>query len=243
MRVETGLTIGPRYWAAMFVASMCGANLGDFVADELHIGHLRGLPALTVLFAIIVIADWWSKRGGEGWYWLAILVVRTAATNLADSAIAGAGLGYATVAAGLAVLLTAIILVGRVLRPAPLQGGLPRINSSYWLAMLVAGTLGTVIADGMAHMIRPVTLGVPVSGLTATLAVASILGLRTRAGFRSVATYWIAIVAVRGWGTNVGDISAYLLSRPVSILLSGLLLIALLVLWPRTRKILVPATA
>lgn len=224
-------TVGPRYWAAMGLASIAGANMGDIVSDEFNLAHLQGLPWLALLFALILLGNRSSRWGGEIWYWLAIVTVRTAATNLADAAIADAGWGYATAAGGLAVVLAVIVLARGALRPGVAQGRALRVDAFYWLAMLVAGTLGTVIADGVAHIFQPPTVGVPVAALLATLAVALALGLSWRGG--AAIRYWLAIVAVRDWGTNTGDILGYLLSRPASLLLSLLLLVTLLTLWRR----------
>jgi len=50
--------VTPRYWIAILVASMCGANTGDFLSHNLHLGHWRGLPPLAALFLIIL----WAER-------------------------------------------------------------------------------------------------------------------------------------------------------------------------------------
>ena len=82
-------TTGPRYWVSITIASICGANMGDFIPDVLKLGDLSGLLMLAMMFAIIVLGNRWSKHGHEALYWLAILVIRAAATNLADLAIGG----------------------------------------------------------------------------------------------------------------------------------------------------------
>jgi uncharacterized membrane-anchored protein len=236
--------IGPRYWIGIAIASICGANMGDFVRDGLKSSDWGGLLMLALAFAIIVQLNHWSRRGHEALYWLAILVVRAAATNLADIGVGRTHLGYITVAACLAALLVAILALRRASFLQPATGGLPRTNGVYWLAMLTAGTLGTVLGDGMGHMIQPVQVGVPVSAIIATGAVALILGQRARLGMASAgaASYWAAIVAIRTWGTNCGDIAAFLLSLPVSMMLSGLLLAATLMVWRKPSNPAVPVT-
>src|ERR1700738_5194950 len=81
------VAVGPRYWAGIMIASICGANMGDFIPDVLKLSDLGGLLMLALIFAVIVLANQWSRRGNEALYWLAILVVRAAATNLADLGI------------------------------------------------------------------------------------------------------------------------------------------------------------
>jgi uncharacterized membrane-anchored protein len=236
-------TIGPRYWVSIMIASICGANLGDFIRDVLKLSDMGGLFMLALTFAVIVLANQWSRRGNEAMYWLSILVVRAAATNLADLGIGRMHLGYITVSACLAALLIAILALRRASSLQPVTCRLPCTNGLYWLAMLTAGSLGTVVGDGMGHVIHPITVGVPISAIIATGAVAFILRQKTRLDMASAgaASYWAAIVAIRTWGTNFGDIAAFLLSLPVSMMLSGLLLAGTLIVWREPSNPIIPA--
>jgi hypothetical protein len=62
MRLSNVPAITRRYWAAILVASMCGANTGDFLSYNLHLGHTRGLLPLAVLFLLI---RWAERRAGS----------------------------------------------------------------------------------------------------------------------------------------------------------------------------------
>jgi uncharacterized membrane-anchored protein len=236
-------TTGPRYWVSIAIASICGANMGDFTPDVLKLSDLGGLLMLALMFAIIVLGNQWSKRGHGALYWLAILVIRAAATNLADLAIGRLHLNYITVSSCLAALLVAILTLRRTSSLEPVVGDLPRVSGRYWLAMLTAGTLGTLLGDGIGHVIRPITVGVPISAMIATGAVTLIFILRTRLDRASAGTasYWAAIVAIRTWGTNLGDIAAFLLSLSVSMLVSALLLAGALIVWRTPSNPLIPA--
>jgi uncharacterized membrane-anchored protein len=94
MRVSNVPAITRRYWAAILVASMCGANTGDFLSHNLHLGHTRGLLPLAALFFLILWAERRARIATEAYYWLAIIVLRTAATNLADLCTHDLNLGY-----------------------------------------------------------------------------------------------------------------------------------------------------
>lgn len=172
------------------------------------------------------------RRGSEIHYWLAILVVRAAATSLADIGVEYANASYAT----LSVLIAAILVVFLAGRNAFIsKREMPRASyadGNYWGAMLLAGTLGTIIGDGIGHAIHPVTVGVPISATITGVAVALILGARPRREASvGTATYWVGVVAIRAFGTNLGDIAAYVLSLPFSIAISALLLATTLMMW------------
>jgi uncharacterized membrane-anchored protein len=162
---------------------------------------------------------------------------------LADLGIGRMHLDYITVSACLAALLVAILALRRASSLQPVTCGLPRTNGLYWLAMLTAGTLGTVVGDGIGHVIHPITVGVPISAIIATGAVAFILRQKMRLDMASAeaASYWAAIVAIRTWGTSFGDIAAFFLSLPVSMMLSGLLLAGTLIVWREPSNPIIPA--
>ncbi len=197
--------IGPAYWAIISVASIFGANLGDFVSHDLHGGHWRGLAPLALVLGAIFLLERRSRRPTDLFYWLAIITVRTAATNLADLVTHDARLPYAWAVAGLALLLIALLSVtGSQSNGLPGGGSqVPATGGAYWLGMLLAGTLGTAIGDGVADEIG---LGVLTASVVLALVTAALLGLRVR--LATAATYWAAIVGVRAAGTTLGDLCA-----------------------------------
>ena len=79
-------SVGTRYWSALCIASVFGANMGDFCARYLGLGHVKGLPILGVMLVIIFMVESRDRYAHQTYYWLAIIVIRTAATNLADFA-------------------------------------------------------------------------------------------------------------------------------------------------------------
>src|SRR5437773_11006014 len=79
-------SLGTRYWSALCMASVFGANMGHFCARYLGLGHVKGLPILGVMLVIIFMVESRDRYAHQTYYWLAIIVIRTAATNLADFA-------------------------------------------------------------------------------------------------------------------------------------------------------------
>ncbi len=219
---------GPRYWTIISLASVFGANLGDFVSHNLHMGHVRGLGPLALVLAALLLLERRSTRPTEAYYWLAIVTLRTAATNLADLATHDLRLGYGWVIAGLAAILLALLATAR--RSTP--DGVPVTDARYWAAMLTAGTLGTAIGDALAD---DVGLGVVVASVVLSVILAGLLVLRAR--LVSAASYWSTIVAVRSAGTTVGDFLAHTLGLAASTGVSGLVLAGLIALWPQRRPL------
>ncbi|WP_426440138.1 hypothetical protein [Bradyrhizobium genosp. P] len=216
---------------------MLGTNLGDLFPDILKLGSSVSLLAQTVIFFVIILVEHKTRNGSEAVYWLALLTVRAAATNIADLSVERAHLGYIPISGGLAALLAALVSLRRRTAPKYSTGDLPATDGLYWFTMLTAGALGTVIGDGVGHAFSSVQISVPISAVTATVALVLIFSIRARMAAAPAASYWIAVAAVRWWGTNVGDILAFLLTLPVSIVATGAVLTFILCFWrePLTR--------
>jgi uncharacterized membrane-anchored protein len=155
----------------------------------------------------------------EAWYWVAIVILRTAATNLGDLLTHDFHMAYPLVVIGLTVLLAAILLAEP--RSAGPSSDLPPNNAFYWPAMLTAGTLGTAGGDYVAGDLG---LGVGVGTIVLSASLAAVLTARGTMGLTARWSYWLAVVAVRSTGTTAGDYCAgrhgLALGLPISTSLS-----------------------
>lgn len=233
MQLKNAPAVEARYWTAMLVASMCGTNFGDIFSDVLHFNLLEGLITLAVLFAVALLMDRLRTRGFEAIYWVLVLAVRGAATLVADFAIKELNLSYVQAILIFAVMWAALVGWYRQSVQPPIIVIRPTVQ--YWLTMFSAGILGTLVGDGLGHAFGPVSTGYPASAGLATLALI-FTRLTWRGLFsRSVIGYWLAIVMVRWWGTNLGDISAFLLSLQISLVSTAAVLGLILGLWRPSR--------
>ena len=239
MQTRNVPNIEPRYWCAILVASMCGANAGDFAARYLHLGHALGLAPLLAIFLAVVWGESRSTRPTELYYWLAIIVLRTAATNLADLGTHDLKLNYAIIEAGLTALLVALVAFDRSTDQR--AGNVPNTNMAYWVAMLTAGVLGTASGDWVAD---ETGLGVGWGSLVLLAVFAALLSVAYKFGRMNKAWYWASIVAARTAGTTMGDFLASRhganLGLPVSLICTSVLLALIIMAWKRGAR---PATA
>jgi uncharacterized membrane-anchored protein len=241
MQLKNVPLITGRYWGAILAASMCGANTGDFLARILHLGHSRGLLPLALLFSLILWAESRTKTATIAYYWLAIIVVRTAATNLADLGAHDFRLPYEVFEAGLLALLIVFLLLDRARGPAAVSGGslfnwgrqvLPSTNALYWAAMLTAGTLGTALGDYVADVVG---LGLGYGSLVLATIYAVVLIVSETVGGMTKPWYWASIVAARTAGTTMGDFLASRrgldLGLPLSTAVTACLLAGVVIFW------------
>ncbi len=237
MRPASLPVIDARYWVAISIASVFGANMGDLVSHDFHLGHWRGLPVLAGLFAVVLVAERRRGPGGEAWYWLAIVLLRTAATNLGDLATHDFHADPVLAMVCLVAVLVACVAAGRRALDGAEDGAVrPAGDGWYWAAMLTAGTLGTVAGDYVAG-----DLGMGSGWGTVALGAVqlTVLSAGARSWWRGKLAYWSAIVAVRSMGTTLGDWLAFRhgvgLGLPVSAAGSGVLLVGVLLGWRRRK--------
>jgi uncharacterized membrane-anchored protein len=232
--------LGPRFWVALCFASVFGANLGDFFAHILGLGHLKGLPFLAAALGAILLIERFDRFTHEGWYWSAIVVVRTAATNLADLFCGDLKFPRLWVSVALAVALgMAVALVWNAWRRSAGRGAgvdaparkrlVLSADSAYWLCMLLAGTLGTVLGDYTSHNLH---LGDAKAAVALGLPLACLFAAGGRGRLWLPAFYWVTVVMVRAAGTAVGDLLAQrgVLGLALSTAATGLAFVVLLLI-------------
>jgi uncharacterized membrane-anchored protein len=240
MQIRHVPTINARYWAGIALASVFGTNMGDLYAHDSGLGLLGGVPVLVALFLVIYAIERSDKRSHDAYYWLCIIIMRTGATNIADYMAGRRGLGIdrLILSIGFGLLLAVFAWwLGRASRPSgdiSASKTVPTTDPGYWVTMLTAGVFGTVLGDWCQHQFgeNAATLGLTILLAVALLAYRNVL-LGTLAG------YWLTVGVARTTGTAIGDWLAESpipnLGLPLSTLITGTALAAVLILWPGGR--------
>jgi uncharacterized membrane-anchored protein len=188
--------IDNRYWLAIFLASVLGTTFGDFISSELDLGFVCGLVPLFIVFAAILLVGRYSDSGSVGLYWGAVVVSRTAATNIGDLATHRLGWSYIYVAGALMFALFAVLLVSRHRR---LQNV---VDTRYWLALLLVSVLGTVSGDFVSDGL---SLGAGMGSGILCCSLLLWLFLQKTLRIGTFIFYWLTLVLVRTAGTTSGD--------------------------------------
>lgn len=219
-----------RFWVALCLASICGVNLGDLLPDSFHLAPLPALIILVAAAAALALAHTLARQGVELLFWLAVLAAKSAATVLADVSVRDAHLGFPIVTACLAgLLLVGVAASGGFRRSDKAAGAL------FWLMFLIAGALGTAAADWSGLSFGDPKIGFPATAAIESVLVAAAL-LAYRAAGRREWSCWLAILVICAWGASVGDIVKFLLSMPVSLGGSIVLLGLVVLAWRPGRK-------
>ena len=237
MKIQHTPRVNLRYWSAIALASVFGTNMGDLYAHSSRLGIVRGVALLALLTLIVFCMEHFDMGGGESFYWIVILLIRTGATNIADYLAYRVRIPVLPLTAGFAALLALFAwLAARNWRYGAHRSMLlPPSNTAYWLAMLVAGIFGTIVGDLCEHAIGQGPAALALGILLAFALLAGRTGVTT-----VVILYWTSIAVARTAGTAMGDWLAESkplnLGLPASTLLSGLLFLAVVVLWHSAKN-------
>ena len=223
------LYAGNAYWFAMFVASVLGTNLGDLWVHDIFHDRIASFASLVVICGLAIWQDRRLATRSEAAYWIAIVGLRAAATNLADYLTHDLALGFFAV-----TLLLGVLALGaaRLTMPDPSRGGAPKVDTAYWIAMGIAGVFGTTGGDMVWH-----TIGLYPASVVFCLALATLIGVRNAYAPVSVLLYWCIVLAERCSGTAVGNSLANVHALGLGLPIASTVSIATLMfaLWARAR--------
>jgi uncharacterized membrane-anchored protein len=218
------------YWVVMLAASAFGTNVGDLWAEIVLPGRLT---SLATLLTVCLAAVWYHRRSAqrtEAGYWVAIVAMRAAATNVADIITHELALGYVLSSVLLGVLT---LLAARFTEPDLSRSNSPRVDAAYWVTMFIAGVFGTVAGDLIHHHV-----GLYSASIALCLALAVLIFTRERLAPMSALLFWTIVMAERCAGTAVGDALAShrAVGLGLSIASGFTCLLTLISLWGRARR-------
>ena len=168
----------------------------------------------------------------------AIITVRTAATNVGD-AFHDFGLGFAiSVPVSLVLFIVSVAAYARLTPKRAPGEDTVQVNAAYWIAMMLAGVLGTVGGDAAAKALTNPGAAV----VFFAIAAVAIVSLRRRGLLLLAGGYWLVVALIRTAGTAGGDTIAHAIGLAPSTVLTGVVFLALVVASSR-RPATVRATA
>ena len=228
--------INEKYWLSLAWVSIFGTNTGDFVARYMHMGHLSGLPYMALIFAAILLLER-QTRGSVMYFWLALVTMRTAATNVGDAFHDfGIDLAYAVLISFVLFAISVLVYKRRAGAGKSYEGTV-RVDSVYWVCMMLAGILGTVGGDFASFRVGLTPPGATV--VFAMLMVASIFWFGRKGNLLDPVPYWLTVALARTGGTAAGDALAHALKLPLSTALTGLGFVGLVIYfygWQSTNE-------
>lgn len=193
------------FWIMKICATTLGETAGDMLSMTFNIGYGLSSIILIGFFIATLIAQLSVKKYIPILYWLVIIATSTAGTTMSDFMDRTLGLGYATGASILAIMLVSMLFVWY-----KSEGSLSvtdiknfRPEMFYWITILISNTLGTALGDYLAD-----DSGLGFSGgaflIGSLILITALLHYFTK--ISNVILFWIAFVLTRPFGATFGDL-------------------------------------
>lgn len=197
--------INSRYWLSLSIGSIFGANCGDFLSDVLDLGHISGLPWLAGALALVFVAEYFDQGLRFAYFWIAIIIIRAAATNIGDI-FHDADVNFNISVPLVALAVMALVGLWMLLKPLGKDAKSVPVNGLYWITMFSAGIFGTVAGDCFSYALG---LGNLFAAIVLFSGVLVLLYCHRYFEQAVLPYYWLVVCLIRSAGTAAGDLVAH----------------------------------
>ena len=192
------------YWVIKIASTTLGETGADMFSMTDKLGYGTTILMFMGLFGIFLAIKLAMKRYEPITYWLTFTATAIAGTAISDYIDRTLGLGYA---AGSAILISLLLVILFFWHLREKTINVESITTApaevfYWLAFLVANTLGTAAGDFVADQLG---LGFADSAMIFTGSLVIIALLHFFSKTSSVLLFWLAFVLTRPFGATFGD--------------------------------------
>ncbi|WP_221801403.1 COG4705 family protein [Oceanobacter mangrovi] len=192
------------YWVIKIASTTLGETGADMFSMTFQLGYGTTILMFLALFAVLLTAKLMIQRYEPVTYWLTFTATAIVGTAISDFIDRTLGLGYAAGSALLMALLIAVLGLwywrqGSVRVEVITNGS---AEFFYWIAFLIANTLGTAAGDYVADQLG---LGFATSALLFTGLLVAITLLHFFSRVSGVLLFWLAFVLTRPFGATFGD--------------------------------------
>ena len=199
------------YWIIKIASTTLGETGADMFSMTFNIGYGDTILIFMSLFLILLGIKLYLKRYNPLAYWLVFTASAIVGTGISDFIDRTLGLGYAIGSIVLIVMLLAILVLWYIKEKSISVENITTTTAEiyYWIAFLIANTLGTAAGDFVSDSLG---IGFLISAIliTGLLIITAILHFYTKTS--GILLFWIAFVLTRPFGATFGD----LLTKPIA---------------------------
>ncbi len=193
------------YWVIKIASTTLGETGADMFSMTYQMGYGTTIALFMGLFVLFLSIKLRMKRYEPISYWLTFTATAIAGTAISDYIDRTLGLGYTI---GTIMLVSLLLLTLWVWKVREKSINVEQITNStseiyYWLAFLIANTLGTAAGDFLADELG---LGFASSALIITGVLIGIAVMHFYTKVSGVLLFWLAFVLTRPFGATFGDL-------------------------------------
>lgn len=193
------------YWIIKIASTTLGETGADMFSMTFNIGYGYTIVIFMTLFLISLGVKLAIKRYETVSYWFLFTMTAVVGTAISDYIDRTLKLGYA-MGSGILVLLLVVVLAAwyKVEKSIDVEKiTTTRAELFYWMAFLVANTLGTAAGDYLSDNLE---MGFMLSAavIAVVLVITALLHFYTK--MSGILLFWIAFVLTRPFGATFGDL-------------------------------------
>jgi len=199
------------YWVIKIASTTLGETGADMFSMTFKLGYAQTIWIFMSLFLVLLGIKLFLKSYHPLVYWLTFTASAIAGTAMSDFIDRTLKFGYAL---GSAVLITMLLIILAAWHRKEKTINVEYVSTSsvevfYWVAFLIANTLGTAAGDFMADNMG---LGFKYSAIliSAILVIIALLHFFTKVS--ETLLFWLAFVLTRPFGATFGDF----LTKPIA---------------------------
>ena len=199
------------YWIIKIASTTLGETGADMFSMTFSLGYATTIFIFMVTFLLFFGIKLSLKRYEPLTYWLTFTATAIVGTAISDFIDRTLGLGYA-VGSLILVSLLGLVLYFWHKKDGTLSVEKIYTTSSevyYWIAFLIANTLGTAAGDFLADDLE---IGFMQSAALISIVLLSLVVLNYYTKISKIFLFWLAFVLTRPFGATFGD----LLTKPLS---------------------------
>ncbi len=198
------------YWVIKIVSTTLGETGADMFSMTFKLGYGDTIMIFMVLFLILLVIKLLLKGYHPLVYWLTFTASAIVGTAISDFIDRTLGFGYAL---GSAVLIMMLLIILAVWYKKEKSINVeyiatPSAEIFYWIAFLIANTLGTAAGDFFADNMG---LGFAHSAILISVILIIVALLHFFTKISNILLFWVAFVLTRPFGATFGDF----LTKPI----------------------------
>jgi len=191
------------FWVIKILCTTVGETAADFLNDNLGLGLIKTMVAMSIGLAIMLVLQFRSRRYVPVIYWASVVFISVVGTLITDYFTDERGVRLQVTTAVFTVILAIVFAVWyaseRTLSIHTIVT--TKREAFYWMAVLFTFALGTAAGDLVAEQMN---LGYGKSVFLFAGLIAIVFALY-KIGFNAVASFWLAYILTRPLGASIGD--------------------------------------
>jgi len=192
------------FWIIKILATTVGETAADYLSVDLGFGLTATTYVMSAFLAVVLVAQFRSRRYTPWIYWLAVVVLSIVGTLITDNLVDHFGVSLETTTTlftiALAVTFVAWYTSEKTLSIHTIYT--TKREAFYWLAILWTFALGTAAGDLLAERLA---IGYWKSAIVFGALIALVYFAWRYNRANEVLAFWVAYILTRPLGASLGD--------------------------------------